>query len=173
MRGELWVVNTLFSCLCTLDGVHNFVPQWKPRFITAIRAEDRCHLNGLAVVDGRPRYLSALGETDTREGWRPGKATGGCLIDIASGEAVVRGLCMPHSPRVHDGQLMFLESGRGRLVRADQSARPSSLSPSCPDTGEASLSPVLMRSSAFRGSGRPPSRPRRSATCRYPRGQRH
>ncbi len=119
--GELWVVNTLFSCLCTLDGVHNFVPRWKPRFITAIRAEDRCHLNGMAAVDGRPRYVSALGEADTREGWRPAKATGGCLIDVASGEAVVRGLCMPHSPRVHDGQLMCLESGRGRLVRADQS----------------------------------------------------
>src|SRR5438105_3551204 len=44
---ELWFVNTRFSCLCTLDGAHSFVPRWRPPFITALAAEDRCHLNGL------------------------------------------------------------------------------------------------------------------------------
>jgi uncharacterized protein (TIGR03032 family) len=117
---ELWVVNTLFSCLCTLNGVHNFVPRWKPGFITALAAEDRCHLNGLAVVDGRPGYVTALGESDTLEGWRPGKAAGGCVIDVASRSTVVRGLSMPHSPRIHNGSLWLLESGQGRLVRADR-----------------------------------------------------
>ncbi|MGP0064571.1 MAG: TIGR03032 family protein [Isosphaeraceae bacterium] len=117
---DLWIVNTSFSCLCTLDGVHNFVPQWKPAFVTALAAQDRCHLNGLAVLDGRPGYVTALGETDTREGWRAGKASGGCVIDVASGGAVVRGLSMPHSPRVRAGELLLLESGRGRLVRADR-----------------------------------------------------
>ena len=118
--GDLWVVNTLFSCLCTLDGVHNFVPRWKPAFVTALAAEDRCHLNGLALMDGWPGYVTVLGETDTREGWRAGKSAGGCVIDIASGSTVVRGLSMPHSPRVRDGELLLLESGRGRLVRADR-----------------------------------------------------
>ncbi len=116
--GDLWVVNTLFSCLCTFDGVHNFVPRWKPRFISAIASEDRCHLNGLGLIGGRPAYATALGETDAKEGWRPGKVSGGCLIDIASGLPVVRGLCMPHSPRPAEGGVLLLESGRGRIVRA-------------------------------------------------------
>src|SRR6187399_2565704 len=61
---ELWVVNTRFSCLCTLHADYSFVPRWRPPFVTALAAEDRCHLNGLALVDGRPKYATALGETD-------------------------------------------------------------------------------------------------------------
>ena len=49
---ELWLVNTAFGCLCTLDGRHSFVPRWRPPFLTALAAEDRCHLNGLAMADG-------------------------------------------------------------------------------------------------------------------------
>ena len=49
---ELWVVNTGFSCLATLDDRHSFVPRWKPKFISALAAEDRCHLNGLACAGG-------------------------------------------------------------------------------------------------------------------------
>ena len=117
--GDLWVVNTLFSCLCTFDGVHNFIPRWKPRFVSALAAEDRCHLNGLGLIGGRPAYATALGETDTREGWRPGKAAGGCLIEVAGGLPVARGLSMPHSPRPHSGGVLLLESGRGRMVRVN------------------------------------------------------
>ena len=117
--GDLWVVNTLFSCLCTFDGVHNFVPRWKPRFVSALAAEDRCHLNGLGLIGRQPAYATALGETDTREGWRPGKAAGGCLVEVASGLPVARGLSMPHSPRPHAGGVLLLESGRGRMVRVN------------------------------------------------------
>ena len=116
---ELWIVNTRFSCLCTLDPDYSFVPRWRPPFITALAAEDRCHLNGLAMVDGRPKYVTALGETDTQDGWRANKPHGGCLIDVSSGEIVTRGLSMPHSPRWHDGRLWVLESGTGRLVLVD------------------------------------------------------
>jgi uncharacterized protein (TIGR03032 family) len=98
---------------------YSFVPRWRPPFISGLAAEDRCHLNGLAMVDGRPRYVTALGETDTPGGWRPTKAYGGCLMDVPSGEVVVRGLSMPHSPRWHDGRLWLLESGTGRLVVID------------------------------------------------------
>jgi uncharacterized protein (TIGR03032 family) len=63
---ELWVVNTSFSCLCTLHEDYSFVPRWRPPFITGLAAEDRCHLNGLALSEGRPQYVTALGETDTR-----------------------------------------------------------------------------------------------------------
>jgi uncharacterized protein (TIGR03032 family) len=117
--GEVWLVNTLFSCLCSLHPRYSFAPRWRPPFVTALAPEDRCHLNGLAVVDGRPRYVTAVAETDTRHAWRPLKATGGCVIDVATGQSVVRGLCMPHSPRVSDGKLYLLDSGTGRLVRAD------------------------------------------------------
>jgi hypothetical protein len=138
---ELWVVNTRFSCLCTLHADYSFVPRWRPPFVSELAAEDRCHLNGLALVprndsvdpveplpdriDGaantelEPKYVTALGETDTRGGWRPNKAGGGCLIDVPSGETLLRGLSMPHSPRWHDGRLWLLESGTGKLVLAD------------------------------------------------------
>jgi len=116
---ELWIVNTRFSCLCSLHADYSFVPRWRPPFITALAAEDRCHLNGLAIVNGRPKYASALGETDTAGGWRANKPHGGCLLDIDSGEPIVRGLSMPHSPRVHDGRLWILESGTGQLLQID------------------------------------------------------
>ncbi len=119
---ELWVVNTRFSCLCTLHPDYSFVPRWRPPFVTALAAEDRCHLNGLALVDGRPRYVTALGETDAAGGWRPGKPHGGCLVDVPEGAVVARGLSMPHSPRWHEGRLWLLESGTGRLVLADPAA---------------------------------------------------
>ena len=117
--GELWVVNTRFSCLCTFDDRHSFVPRWRPKFITVLAAEDRCHLNGLVLADGRPKFVTALAETDVAEGWRPTKATSGCVIDVDSEETVIRGLAMPHSPRIHEGRVWLLESGRGRLVVAD------------------------------------------------------
>jgi uncharacterized protein (TIGR03032 family) len=116
---ELWMVSTRFSCLCTPHPDYSFVPRWRPPFISALTAEDRCHLNGLALVDGTPRYVSALGTTDTPDGWRPAKGHGGCLIDVTGGEILVRGLSMPHSPRWHDGRLWLLESGTGRLVLID------------------------------------------------------
>jgi uncharacterized protein (TIGR03032 family) len=84
-----------------------------------LAAEDRCHLNGLAVQGGKPRYVTTLGETDMPGGWRPGKASGGCLINIETGEIVVRGLSMPHSPRVHRGRTWVLNSGEGRLIEID------------------------------------------------------
>ncbi len=116
---DLCVVNTAFSCLCTLDDRHSFVPCWKPRFISALVAEDRCHLNGLACAGGRAKLVTAMAETDHAGGWRAAKATTGCLIDVESGETVVRGLAMPHSPRLHDTRIWVLDSGRGRLVVAD------------------------------------------------------
>jgi uncharacterized protein (TIGR03032 family) len=116
---ELWVVNTRFSCLCTLDHQHSFVPRWRPAFVTGLSPEDRCHLNGLGLRDGRPRYVTALGETDTANGWRPNKAKGGCLIDLDSGAFIARGLSMPHSPRWYNDRLWVLESGAGSIARVD------------------------------------------------------
>ena len=121
---ELWVVNTRFSCLCTLHENYSFVPRWRPPFISALAPDDRCHLNGLAVGPGErgvevPRYVTALAETDTPEGWRPGKASSGCLIEVPSGRTLARGFAMPHSPRWHQGRVWLLDSGRGRLVNVE------------------------------------------------------
>ena len=121
-KGELWIVNTLFSCLCVLHQDYSFAPRWRPSFISTLAAEDRCHLNGMATDDERPRYVTALGECDTAAGWRANKAGGGCLIDVTTNEVVLHGLCMPHSPRIHQGQLWVLNSGRGQLGRCDTAA---------------------------------------------------
>jgi uncharacterized protein (TIGR03032 family) len=118
-NNELWVVNTRFSCLCTLDNVNSFVPRWKPRFITGYSPNDRCHLNGMGMVDGKPKYVTALGETNTTTGWRANKKDGCILIDVPSGEIIARNLSMPHSPRWHNGQLWVLESGKGTLSIVD------------------------------------------------------
>jgi uncharacterized protein (TIGR03032 family) len=117
--GETWVVNTAFSCLATLDDAHSFVPRWRPSWVTALTPEDRCHLNGMAVVDDRPKYVTAFGQTDTVGGWRAEKAFGGVIVDVDSGDVIADHLCMPHSPRWHDGQLWVLESGKGTLATVD------------------------------------------------------
>ncbi|HWG46792.1 MAG TPA: TIGR03032 family protein [Gemmataceae bacterium] len=113
---ELWMVNTRFSCLCTLDPQCSFVPRWRPPFISMLAPEDRCHLNGMTLVEGRPRYVTALGQTDTPGGWRPNRAHGGCLLEVPSGTVVLDRLSMPHSPRWHNDRLWVLESGVGGLA---------------------------------------------------------
>jgi uncharacterized protein (TIGR03032 family) len=118
-QGRLWVVATAFSCLATLDADHSFVPAWAPPFVSAIAPGDRCHLNGLAVVEDRVRYVTALGTSDEPRGWKATKATGGVLMEVPSGEVVAGGLSMPHSPRWHDGALWVLQSGHGQLCRVD------------------------------------------------------
>jgi uncharacterized protein (TIGR03032 family) len=117
---ELWIANTRFSCLSSLDEDHSFVPRWRPPFVSALAAEDRCHLNGLAVSGGRVAYVTALGATDAPQGWREGKAAGGVLLDVESGEPVAAGLSMPHSPRAYDDRLWVLESGKGELNLVDR-----------------------------------------------------
>ncbi len=115
----LWLVTTRFSCLCSPSREYSFIPRWRPPFITEVVPEDRCHLNGLAMEGGEPRFVTALGATDVVGGWRERKADGGVVIDVSSGEVVLRGLCMPHSPRLHDGSLWVLNSGLGEMWRVD------------------------------------------------------
>ena len=112
---ELWLVNTRFSCLCTLDAAYSFVPRWRPPFISELAPDDRCHLNGMGLVEGWPRYATALGTADTTGGWRADKVRGGVLIDVPSNEIVTRGLSMPHSPRWYADRLWLLESGTGTI----------------------------------------------------------
>lgn len=120
-RGEpdLWIVNTLFSCLAGLAARYSFVPRWRPRFVSELAAQDRCHLNGLAMRDGSPAFVTVMAPTDAPSGWRSGPNTDGAVLDVASHEAVTTGLAMPHSPRWHEGNLFVLHSGLGRLERVD------------------------------------------------------
>ena len=116
---ELWIVNTRFSCLCTLSNNYNFLPQWQPNFVTAIAPEDRCHLNGMAMVKGMPKYVTVLGKTDTPGGWRSQKAHAGCVLEVPSSKVITEGLSMPHSPRMYQGVLWVLNSGKGELITVD------------------------------------------------------
>jgi uncharacterized protein (TIGR03032 family) len=117
--GRLIFVNSRYSCLATVHDVHSFQPIWKPPFISALEPEDRCHLNGMALDQGFPRYVTAISATDSKEGWRTSRHEGGICIDVASGEIVTDRLSMPHSPRIHNGQLWALDSGRGMIIRID------------------------------------------------------
>lgn len=116
---EIWLAATRFSCLAKLSCDFSLTPVWKPRFVTDLVPEDRCHLNGFAVRDGRPRYVTALGATDAPGAWRERKAAGGIVIDVDSEEVILSGLAMPHSPRWHDGRLWVLNSGAGELLQVD------------------------------------------------------
>jgi uncharacterized protein (TIGR03032 family) len=112
-------VNTKYSCLATIDPVHSFRPLWRPDFISKLAAEDRCHLNGLAMRDGVPAYVSAVSQTDVLSGWRARRDSGGVIIDVSTGRVVTDELSMPHSPRLVDGKLYALDSGRGQIIVID------------------------------------------------------
>lgn len=113
--GRVVFVNTRFNCLATLSDTHSFAELWRPPFISALVDEDRCHLNGLAMKDGRPAYVTAVSRSDTVDGWRDRRADGGVVIDVRTGEIVCAGLSMPHSPRLHRGELWVLNAGTGEL----------------------------------------------------------
>ena len=113
--GKVIFVNTDFSCLATLSPDYNFVPIWQPPFISKLVAEDRCHLNGLAMVEGKPAYVTACSTTDTAAGWRNHRVDGGVVIDVTQNEIIATGLSMPHSPRWYQGKLWLLNSGTGEL----------------------------------------------------------
>lgn len=114
-------VNTAFSCLATVDEASSFRSVWKPPFITRLAPEDRCHLNGLAMdpASGRPVYMTAAGDGDEARGWAAGRVGGGVVLDIVGNAVVCRGLTMPHSPRLHEGELYVLNAGSGELGVVD------------------------------------------------------
>ncbi len=118
-NGVIVFANTLYSCLATLHNVHAFKPVWAPPFISKLAAEDRCHLNGIAMKDGNPAYVTATGRADVVNGWRARREAGGCVIDVAANEIITEKLSMPHSPRWHDGKLWVLNSGTGHLGTVD------------------------------------------------------
>lgn len=116
-QSGVWGVNTLFSCLCKFTLQSSFSPRWKPPFITDIVPEDRCHLNGLALENNKPKYVTALSSTDHKDGWREDIMNSGILMDVTTNEILCENLAMPHSPRIINNELYFLESARGKLFK--------------------------------------------------------
>ncbi len=114
-QGQPVFVNTLFGCLATISDRYSFKPLWKPPFLSALVPEDRCHLNGLAMRDGKPAWVSAVARSDVADGWRDRRTGGGLVMDVNSREIVCDGLSMPHSPRWHQGKLWVLNSGEGQF----------------------------------------------------------
>lgn len=120
--GKPIFVNTLFGCIATVSEGYSFRPLWKPPFLSRLAPEDRCHLNGMAVENGEPRYATAVSRSDVADGWRDRRTDGGIVIDVSSGEIVCEGLSMPHSPRLHNGTLWALNSGAGEFGWIDLAA---------------------------------------------------
>lgn len=119
VNGRLIFMNTRFSCLATTSEEFSFEPIWKPPFISKIVAEDRCHLNGMAIDSAGVNFVTALGKSDTQEGWRANKKDGGILMHVPTGEIVAHGFCMPHSPRIYARKLWILDSGVGQMQVVD------------------------------------------------------
>lgn len=113
----LVAVNTRFSCIAKFDDKYNFTPIWQPHFISELTPEDRCHLNGMAVEEGTPTYVTALGSGNTKQAWRDNITSGGILMSIPDNEILIDGLAMPHSPRIVGEYIYLLESAKGELVR--------------------------------------------------------
>lgn len=130
--GDPIFVATRYNCLARASKTHNFAPVWKPNFISKIVAEDRCHLNGLAMDDGEPAYVTAVSRSDTIDGWRDRRANGGVIIDVKSGKLLADGLSMPHSPRIYNGHLYVLNSGTGELLRVNRNSGDTEVIAFCP-----------------------------------------
>lgn len=120
--GKPLFIATRFNCLATLDDRHSFVPLKLPRFIDRLAAEDRCHLNGLAMQGDTPAFATAVSSTNVAESWRDNRIGGGVVIDLHKNEVIADGLSMPHSPRLHGDNLWLLNSGTGELGKLDRRA---------------------------------------------------
>jgi len=117
--GQTVFVNTLFSCLAAPSESHSFRPIWKPSFISHLAPDDRCHLNGLALRDGSPAFVTAAAQTNEARGWHDHVRDGGCVIDVESNEVVADGLSLPRSPRWYDGKLWLHNAGSGEFGTID------------------------------------------------------
>ena len=116
---QLLFVNTLFSCLATTSQRYSFEPIWKPPFVSRLAAEDRCHLNGLAMLDSKPKFVTFCGRSDVSEAWRDHRRDGGGVLDVDLEKIVCDSLSMPHSPRWQQGRLWLIEAGTGYLGYVD------------------------------------------------------
>ena len=115
--GDLYAVNTLFSSIVKIDDNYNFTPFWTPPFIDKVTAEDRCHLNGMAMKNGRPKYATAFNNGNKPQSWRDKVTSSGIIMDIERNIIINEGLAMPHTPRIFNNELYVLLSANGELAK--------------------------------------------------------
>jgi uncharacterized protein (TIGR03032 family) len=130
-----------FNCIAKLSPDKSFqvyyVPPWitynkqSDEDFTNLPFEDRCHLNGLCIVDGKPKYITVASMTDYPNSWRElQNQPHGAIIDITDNTIYCPDIYSPHSPRMyygpftHNGKtlretLWVLESGTGHLGFVD------------------------------------------------------
>jgi uncharacterized protein (TIGR03032 family) len=118
--GEVQFVAAKYSCIVTPSASHSVREVWRPRFISALLPEDRCHLNGLCMEGGELKYVTCFAVTNETAGWRGQPFNSGVVWCAQTQEAVCTGLVQPHSPRIHNGELYVLNSGAGEFGRIDQ-----------------------------------------------------
>jgi uncharacterized protein (TIGR03032 family) len=118
-HGRLLFANRRFSCVATVSETLNFEPVWKPPFITELRPDERCGLTGLAIRAGEPAYVTSASRSDSAGGWRDEQRTGGVVLSVPTGDVVVSGLSMPHSPVFHGDRLLLCNGGTGELGLVD------------------------------------------------------
>ena len=119
---ELWLVNTLFSCLCTLHPpVQLRAPLANRRLSRSLAPEDRCHLNGLAMDERDNRSTSRRWRNPIRQ--EAGGPQGGDRLPDRRAIRAKRwpaGFAMPHSPRMHCGRCVA--AGLGTRFPGDRGA---------------------------------------------------
>ncbi len=115
----LYAVNTLFSCLILINDSYNFVPYWTPPFIKDLKSEDKCHLNGMVMLNNKPKYATAFNQGNSFQSWREGVTTDGVLMDVETNDIIAGNLAMPHSPRFIEGGLYVLLSATGEIIKVD------------------------------------------------------
>ncbi|WP_070137133.1 TIGR03032 family protein [Crocinitomix algicola] len=118
--GTIFGVNTLFSCLVKIDDDYSFTPYWTPPFIDDMVSEDRCHLNGMAMENGLPKYVTMFNQGNKKQSWRTRITETGTLMDITTNKVLNEDLGMPHSPLIVGDKLFLLQSAKGNLVEVDR-----------------------------------------------------
>lgn len=117
-EGGLWLVNTEFSCLATLSPELSFNPKWWPFFKTSKSKDSSCHLNGMAMQNGEPKFATCFGPFKENSNARFGNIQqSGLILNVEDNRIFAEGLWMPHSPTIHQDFLYVCNSGFGQVIR--------------------------------------------------------
>lgn len=118
-NGDLYGVNTGFSCIVRVNHTASWEPVWLPPSLKIPQPGDWYHLNGMAMHQGKPRYVSSLGKGNKPNAWRDALPYGGMLWDIDANAPLLENLPMPHSPRMAGENLWMLLSATGELIKVN------------------------------------------------------
>jgi uncharacterized protein (TIGR03032 family) len=120
-------VSSTFSCVVEFSNSFSFIPKWHPAFISELQPEDRCHLNGIAIENDEIKYVTALGNTNHKDGWRKDKVSGGVLIDYRTKKILLDHLGAPHSPTISDNELFIALAATGEILKYNPESKESTV----------------------------------------------